>query len=187
MRAALWRSQRGAEPPRARSGEACGARGTGRSLRRGEAARRPTGTHRARPCSGRGGGAGGYPPPTSRRERKRAARPAQGRPPHLRKTQGFVGACPPCSFGGGAPKLYKSPFCVGAGGRGRRGGWGPVGPGWGAAPICTEGAGRLGEPGSPSGPRRKTGGALPVSSEESQRIRPGSGYRSGPYFFSKLP
>ena len=62
MRAALWRSQRGAEPPRARSGEACGARGTGRSLRRGEAARRPTGTHRARPCSGRGGGAGGYPP-----------------------------------------------------------------------------------------------------------------------------
>lgn len=62
MRAALWRSQRGAEPPRARSGEACGARGTGRSLQRGEAARRPTGTRRARPCSGRGGGAGGYPP-----------------------------------------------------------------------------------------------------------------------------
>lgn len=118
-----------------------------------------------------GGWCGGVSPPTSRRERKRAARPAQGRPPHLRKTQGFVGACPPCSFGGGAPKLYKIPFCVGAGGRGRRGGWGPVGPGWGAAPICTRGAGRLGEPGSPSGPRRKTGGALPVTARNPQAKR----------------
>lgn len=79
MRAALWRSQRGAEPPRARSGEACGARGTGRSLRRGEAARRPTGTHRARPCSGRGGGAGGYPPRLSTgSESERPTQPKAG-------------------------------------------------------------------------------------------------------------
>lgn len=52
--------------------------------------------------------------------------------------------------------LHKMWFCVGAGGRGRRGGWGPDVPGRRAAPIRTEGAGQLGEPGSPAGTRRKT-------------------------------
>lgn len=61
MRAALWRSQRGAEPPRARSGEACGARGTGRSLRRGEAARRPQGRGFRAPAQV-GGWCGGLSP-----------------------------------------------------------------------------------------------------------------------------
>ena len=43
-----------------------------------------------------GGWCGGVSPPTSHRERKRTARPAQGRPPHLRKMLTFGGGASPC-------------------------------------------------------------------------------------------
>lgn len=152
--------------------------------KRGGAARRPTGTHRARPCSGRGVVRGGIPPDYPPGA-KASGCPSPRGDPALAQNAGFCRGLPPCSFGGGAPKLYKSPFCVGAGGRGRRGGWGPDGPGWRAAPIPTEGAGRLGEPGSPSGPRRKTESRF-RSSARNPQDKNGPGRGGDPGLISSL-
>lgn len=137
--------------------------------RRGGAARRPTGTHRARPCSGGGVVRGGIPPDYPPGA-EASGPPSPRQAPALAQNADLLRGVKPPETGCGAT-CAKGAFCVGAGGRGRRGGWGPDGPGWRAAPIPTEGAGRLGEPGSPSGPRRKTGGALPVTARNPQAKR----------------
>ena len=168
MRAALWRSQRGAEPPRARSGEACGARGTGRSLRRGEAARRPTGTHRARPCSDRGGVVRGGIPPDFPPGAEASGPPSPRQAPALAQNRTFCGRSLKQVCGA---NLHKMWFCVGAGGRGRRGGWGPRRPRMASCSHLHRGSGPGGGAGATDGPRRKTGGALPVTARNPQAKR----------------
>ena len=115
-----------------------------------------------------GGWCGGVSPPDFPPGAKASGPPCRWGDPALAQNADLLRGVKPPETGCGAT-CAKGAFCVGAGGRGRRGGWGPDGPGWGAAPTCTEGAGRLGEPGSPSGPRMKTGSAPPVTGEESQR------------------
>lgn len=165
MRAALWRSQRGAEPPRARSGEACGARGTGRSLRRGEAARRPTGTHWARPCSGRGGGAGGYPPRLPAGSESERPTLPMGRPRTCAKPD-ILWAKPETGL---RSKLAQNVVLRRCGREGPTGRLGPRRPRMVSCSHPHRGSGTAGGAGVPSWHAEKNGIVVPVIGEESPR------------------